>query len=48
MTMAILAECPVCRRKQAISNKLCKCGANLDAEKKRKKVFYHIVYRVEG
>jgi hypothetical protein len=24
--MAIKAECPVCHRKQAISNKLCECG----------------------
>ena len=24
--MAIKAECPVCHRKQAVSNKLCECG----------------------
>ena len=46
--MAILAECPVCHRKASIKNKRCKCGTNLDAEKKSKKVTYHIVYRVNG
>ena len=46
--MAILAECPRCHRKQSIRNKACKCGSNLDTAKKNKKVFYHIVYRVDG
>jgi integrase len=44
--MAILAECPVCRRKQAVTHKACSCGVNLDAEKKSKKVKYHVVYRL--
>ena len=46
--MAILAECPVCHKKQSIRNKLCKCGLDLDKEKRKKKVFYHIVYRLDG
>ena len=46
--MALLAECPVCHRKQAVSNKACKCGRDLDAEKRAKKALYHIVYRVNG
>ena len=46
--MAILAECPICHRKQSIRNKACKCGLSLDTAKKNKKVFYHIVYRVDG
>jgi integrase len=46
--MAILAECPRCHKKQSIRNKACKCGADLDQEKRRKKVFYHIVYRIDG
>ena len=24
--MAVLAECPICRKKQAGKNKVCKCG----------------------
>lgn len=44
--MAILAECPVCHKKQSVTNKACRCGVKLDAEKKNKKVRYHIVYRL--
>ena len=44
--MAILAECPVCHKKQSAKRKACACGVNLDAEKKSKKVKYHIVYRL--
>jgi hypothetical protein len=46
--MAILAECPACHRKASIKNKRCKCGADLDAEKKAKRVLDHIVYRMDG
>lgn len=46
--MAILAECPVCHKKHSVKAKACPCGANLDNEKKNKKVRYHIVYRQEG
>ncbi|MFC1535185.1 tyrosine-type recombinase/integrase [Thermodesulfobacteriota bacterium] len=46
--MAIIAECPICHSKQSIRNKQCSCGADLDNEKKSKKVKYHIVYRVGG
>ena len=49
--MAILAECPVCHKKQSAKNKVCKgklkggipCEADLDKLKGRKKVKYHIV-----
>ena len=44
--MAILAECPRCHTKQAAKNKACKCGANLDQEKKSKKIKYWISYRL--
>jgi len=47
-TMAIVAECPVCHRKQSVKAKACPCGANLDNEKKNKKVRYHIIYRRDG
>lgn len=46
----ILAECPVCHRKQSVKNKICNagCGVDLDREKKAKKVRYHIYYTVNG
>jgi len=44
--MGILAECPVCHRKQTRKNKLCKCGQDLDKLKKAKKVRYWITYRL--
>jgi integrase len=45
--MAILAECPYCRRKQSTHNKLCKkCGENLDQAKKSQKVNYWISYYI--
>lgn len=46
--MAILAECPICHRKQATKNKVCKCGQDMDKAKRAKKVKYHITYRVNG
>ena len=46
--MAIKAECPLCHKKQAVKNKLCACGQDLDKAKRAKKVKYHIVYRVNG
>ena len=47
--MAILAECPVCRKAQSKKNKVCTCGANLEKLKKQKgKVKYYIVYRING
>ena len=45
--MAILAECPFCRRKQATKNKKCNgCGADLVALKRSKKVRYWVNYRL--
>ena len=44
--MAIKAECPLCHRKQAVKNKICKCGQEMDKAKKAKKVKYHISYRL--
>ena len=46
--MAILAECPICHRKQATRNKVCKCGENLDKAKRSKRVKYWIQYRLPG
>jgi integrase len=46
--MAVLAECPVCHRKQKTKNKACSCGEDLDAAKRSKKVRYWIMYRLPG
>jgi integrase len=46
--MAILAECPFCRKKQSIRNKNCICGGDLDRAKRSKKVKYWINYRLPG
>jgi len=43
-SMAILAECPICHKKQATKNKKCKCGHDLDKAKKSKKVRYWVSY----
>jgi len=42
--MAVLAECPVCRRKQSTKNKKCKCCENLEKLKKSRKVRFWIDY----
>jgi len=44
--MAILAECPMCHKKQAVKNKLCQCGADFTKLKRSKKVKYWINYRL--
>jgi hypothetical protein len=46
--MAIKSECPLCRRKQAVKNKVCACGQDMDKAKRARKVKYHITYRVNG
>jgi integrase len=42
--VAIFAECPTCRKKQSVKNKLCTCGENLDRAKKAERVHYWIDY----
>ena len=46
--MAILAECPVCRRKQANGNRICACGFDLLDGKRKKQVRFWITYRLPG
>jgi len=46
--MAILAECPMCHRKQSTKNRLCNCGADLVNLKRSKKIKYWIHYRLPG
>jgi integrase len=42
--MAILAECPLCHRKQATKNRNCVCGCDLVRAKRLKKVRYWVNY----
>ncbi len=44
--MAILAECPICRKRQSAKNKICACGENLDRAKRSRRVKYWISYRL--
>jgi len=46
--MAILAECPICRKKQSVRNRKCSCGTDLTAAKRAKKVRYWVSYRLPG
>ncbi len=46
--MAILAECPICHKKQNASNRLCACGENMVTAKKSKRVRFWINYRLPG
>jgi integrase len=46
--MAILAECPICKRRQAVSHKVCKCGEKLDKAKRSGRVRYWIDYGLPG
>ena len=46
--MSILAECPICHRKQSNRNKVCPCGHDLIKAKRSKKVMYWINYRLPG
>ena len=46
--MAILAECPICKRRQKVANKNCKCGERLDKAKRSGRVRYWITYRLPG
>ena len=46
--MAVLAECPVCHRKQSAKNKNCKCGEDLDKAKRSKRVLFWIDDWVPG
>jgi predicted nucleic-acid-binding Zn-ribbon protein len=46
--MAVLAECPRCRKRQYVRNKLCSCGEDLVKSKRSNKVKYWIAYRLPG
>jgi hypothetical protein len=46
--MSILAECPLCRKKQSNKNKICTCGQDLDKAKRSQRVRYWISFRFPG
>lgn len=46
--MSIFAECPTCRKKQSVKNKVCGCGEKLDQAKKADRVRYWIDYYLPG
>ena len=46
--MAVLAECPICHKKQSLRNRLCACGEDLVKAKKSNRVRFWINYRLPG
>ncbi len=46
--MAVLAECPICHKKQSLRNRLCGCGEDLVKAKKSSRVRFWINYRLPG
>jgi integrase len=44
--MAVLIECPICRKKQSLRNRVCNCGENLTKARKSDRVKYHVSYRL--
>ncbi|MEI7636225.1 MAG: tyrosine-type recombinase/integrase [Syntrophus sp. (in: bacteria)] len=44
--MAVLAECPICHKKQSLRNRLCGCGEDLVKAKKSSRVRFWINYRL--
>lgn len=46
--MAVLAECPICHKKQSTSNRVCSCGEDLVKAKRSQRVHFWITYRLPG
>jgi len=46
--MGVMVQCPICRVKQSVNNKRCKCGEDLVKAKRSKRVKYWIYYRIPG
>ena len=46
--MSVLAQCPICKRKMAMSVKSCPCGQDMDKAKKNGNAIYYVNYRVNG
>ena len=48
MKMSVLAECPICHKKQSLHNRLCSCGEDLVRAKRSERVRYWMSYRLPG
>ena len=46
--MSVLAECPVCHKKQSLRNRLCPCGEDLVKAKRSERVRFWMSYRLPG
>ena len=46
--MSVLAECPICHKKQSLRNRLCPCGEDLVKAKRSERVRYWMTYRLPG
>ena len=46
--MGVMVQCPICRIRQSLDNKRCKCGEDLVKAKRSKRVKYWIEYRIPG
>ena len=46
--MAILEECPICRKMQSMKNCKCKCGEDLVKAKRSNRVNYYVDYRLHN
>jgi len=44
--MSVLQECPVCKNKQSLKKKKCKCGTDLDKKKKQGRVRFWINFKL--
>jgi integrase len=46
--MSVLAECPICHKKQSLRNRLCACGEDIVKAKRSERVRYWMSYRLPG
>lgn len=46
--MAVMAQCPICKQRQKLANKICRCGEDLNQAKRSRRTRYWITYRVPG
>jgi integrase len=48
MIMAILQECPTCKRRQKLAKNKCLCGEDLQKARKGERVKFYVTYRLPG
>jgi integrase len=46
--MAILQECPICKKRIKLSKNKCPCGEDLQKARKSERVKYHVTYRLHS